>query len=70
MGAPARTPAAVIDKLNSEINSVLADPIIGARLAEIGGIPLATSPVDFGKVIADETEKWAKVVKFCGAKVG
>jgi len=70
MGAPARTPAAVIDKLNSEINSVLADLNMRARLAEIGGIPLVTSPSDFGKLVADETEKWAKVVKFCGAKVG
>lgn len=70
MGAPKGTPAAVIDKLNREINSALVDPNIGARLAEIGGIPLVSSPADFGELIAAETEKWAKVVKFCGAKVG
>ena len=70
MGAPRGARAAVIELLNSEINSALADPSIAARLAEIGGTPLAGSPAAFGKLIADETEKWAKVVKFSGAKPG
>jgi len=70
MGSPRGTTVEVVDKLNSEINSALADPGIRARLAEIGGIPLAGSPADFGRLIADETEKWAKVVKFSGAKPG
>jgi tripartite-type tricarboxylate transporter receptor subunit TctC len=66
--APKNTPTAVIDKLNKEINAGLADPDIKARLADLGGTPLAGSPADFGKLVADETEKWAKVVKFSGAK--
>jgi tripartite-type tricarboxylate transporter receptor subunit TctC len=66
--APKNTPTAVIDKLNKEINADLADPDIKARLADLGGTPLAGSPADFGKLVADETEKWAKVVKFSGAK--
>jgi tripartite-type tricarboxylate transporter receptor subunit TctC len=70
LGAPRGVPAEVVDRLNSEINSGLADASIRARLAEIGGIPLTGSPADFGKLIADETEKWAKVVKFSGAKPG
>jgi tripartite-type tricarboxylate transporter receptor subunit TctC len=62
------TPAEIIDKLNREINSVVADPEMKARLADLGGTPLAGSPADFGKLISDETEKWAKVVKFAGIK--
>ncbi len=69
LGAPKATPAEVIDKLNKEVNAALADPKLRARLAEIGGTPLAGSPADFGKLIVDDTEKWAKVVKFSGAKV-
>ena len=68
VGAPKGTPAAVIEKLNREINIALADPKMKAKLAELGGMIMAGSPADFGKVIADETEKWAKVVKFSGAK--
>ena len=68
IGAPKNTPAEIIDKLNKEINAGLADPKIKARLADLGGTVLAGSPADFGKLIADETEKWAKVVKFSGAK--
>jgi len=67
-GAPKATPAAIVDKLNQETNAALADPRIKARLAELGGNVLAGSPVDFGKLIAAETEKWAKVVKFGGIK--
>jgi tripartite-type tricarboxylate transporter receptor subunit TctC len=66
--APKNTPTEVIDKLNKEINAGLADPDIKARLADLGGTPLAGSPADFGKLVAGETEKWAKVVKFSGAK--
>jgi tripartite-type tricarboxylate transporter receptor subunit TctC len=68
VGAPKNTPAEIIDKLNKEINAGLADPNIKARLADLGGTPLAGSPADFGKLVADETEKWAKVVKFSGAR--
>src|SRR5262244_3331199 len=68
VGAPKNTPSQIIDKLNKEINAGLADPKIKARLAELGGTPLVVSPADFGKLIADETEKWGKVVKFTGIK--
>ena len=68
VGAPENTPAEIIDKLNREINSVVADPKMKARLAELGGTPLAGSPAEFGKLISAETEKWAKVVKFAGIK--
>jgi len=68
VGAPRNTPAEIIDKLNREINAALADPKIKARLADLGDTVLPGSPTDFGKLIADETEKWAKVVKFSGAK--
>jgi tripartite-type tricarboxylate transporter receptor subunit TctC len=68
IGAPRRTPAVVIDKLNKEINVAFGDPRIKARFAELGGTALVGSPAEFGKLIADETEKWAKVVKFSGAK--
>ena len=59
--APTNTPAEIIEKLNNAINAGLADPKITARLAEMGGILLAGSPSDFGKLIAEETEKWGKV---------
>jgi len=68
VGAPKNTPAEIVDKLNKEINAGLADPNIKARLADLGGTPLAGSPADFGTLVADETEKWAKVVKFSGAR--
>ena len=69
VGAPRNTPAEIINKLNKEINAGLADPKIKTRVADMGGTVLAGSPADFGKLIADETEKWGKVVKFAGAKV-
>jgi tripartite-type tricarboxylate transporter receptor subunit TctC len=67
-GAPKNTPVQIVDKLNSEINAALADPKMKARLADLGGKVLPGSPAEFGKHIADETEKWAKVIKFAGIK--
>ena len=68
IGAPKGTPVEIIDMLNKEINAALGDPKMKARLADLGGTPLLGSPADFGKLIADETEKWGKVVKFAGVK--
>jgi tripartite-type tricarboxylate transporter receptor subunit TctC len=68
IGAPKETPLEIVNKLNGEINAALADPKMKARLADLGGTPLLGSPADFGKLIAEETEKWGKVVKFSGAK--
>jgi tripartite-type tricarboxylate transporter receptor subunit TctC len=68
VGAPTNTPGNIVDKLNKEISVALTDPKIGARLAELGGTVLLGSPTDFGKLIADETEKWAKVIRFAGIK--
>jgi tripartite-type tricarboxylate transporter receptor subunit TctC len=68
VGAPRNTPAEIIDKLNREINAGLADTKMMARLAELGSAPMPLSPTEFGASIADETEKWAKVVKFAGIK--
>jgi Tripartite tricarboxylate transporter family receptor len=68
VGAPKNTPSQIIDKLNETINAGLADPKIKARFADLGGTPLVGSAADFRKLIAEETEKWAKVVKFSGAR--
>ena len=68
VGAPKNTPTDIVDKLNKEINAGLADPKIKARMADLGGTVLAGSPADFGKLVAEETEKWAKVIKFAGIK--
>ena len=68
IGAPKNTPAEIIDILNREIKAALADPKMRARLGDLGATVLPGSPADFGKLIADETEKWAKVVKFAGIK--
>ena len=68
LGAPKNTPAEIIEKLNKEINAGLAAPKIKAAIADMGGTVLAGSPADFGKLIADETEKWAQIVKFSGAR--
>ena len=68
IGAPKDTATEIIDKLNKEINAGLADPKLKARLADLGGTVLAGSPAEFGRLIADETEKWARVVKFAGIK--
>ena len=68
VGAPKNTPAEIIEKLNTRINAGLADPQLKARLADLGGAVLPGSPADFGKLIAEETAKWAKVVKFAHIK--
>jgi tripartite-type tricarboxylate transporter receptor subunit TctC len=68
VGAPKNTPAEIVNKLNKEINAALADPKMKARLADLGGTALSGSPADFGKFVADETEKSAKVVKFANIK--
>jgi tripartite-type tricarboxylate transporter receptor subunit TctC len=69
VGAPRTTPVEIIDKLNKEINAGLADPRIKARITDLGYTVLASSPADFGRFITAYTEKWAKVIKFSGAKV-
>jgi tripartite-type tricarboxylate transporter receptor subunit TctC len=69
MGAPKKTPPEIIAKLNNEINAVLADPEVKKRLIELGGDPVIATPEEFGAMIAAETEKWEKVVKFAGIKV-
>jgi tripartite-type tricarboxylate transporter receptor subunit TctC len=69
MGAPKKTPPEIIARLNREINAVLAEPEIRKRLVELGGEPVIATPEDFGAMIAAETEKWEKVVKFAGIKV-
>jgi tripartite-type tricarboxylate transporter receptor subunit TctC len=69
MGAPAKTPPEVIDKLNKEINAVLSDPVIKARFASLGAEPMLMTPSEFGKYIASETEKWGKVVEAAHIKV-
>jgi tripartite-type tricarboxylate transporter receptor subunit TctC len=68
VGAPKGTPVEIIEKLNREISAGLADPKMKSRFAELGITPMALSPAGFAKLIADETDKWAKVVKFSGAK--
>jgi tripartite-type tricarboxylate transporter receptor subunit TctC len=68
IGAPKNTPTEIVEKLNKEINAALADPTIKARLAELGGTVLAGSPDNFGKLIAEETEKWAKVIRAANIK--
>ncbi len=69
IGMPKNTPTDVIAKMNAEVNKALADPVMQKRLAELGGVSIAGTPADFGKVIVAETEKWAKVVQISGAKV-
>jgi tripartite-type tricarboxylate transporter receptor subunit TctC len=68
VGAPKNTPAEIIDRLNKEINAGLADPKLEARLGELGGTPLAVSPDGFGKLFAEDTEKWGKVVRATNIK--
>jgi tripartite-type tricarboxylate transporter receptor subunit TctC len=68
IGAPKNTPAAVVNRLNAEINAALADPALKAKVTALGGMVLPGSAAEFGKFVADETAKWAKVVKFSGAR--
>ena len=68
VGAPRATPKEIVEKLNREINAGLADPKIAARLAELGSVPMPLSPTEFGKLLADDTEKWAKVIRATNIK--
>ncbi len=68
IGAPKNTPPEIVERLNREINAGLAYPQLKAKLDELGSMPLPGSPADFGKFIANETAKWAKVVKFANIK--
>ena len=68
IGAPKGTPAEIVERLNREVNAALADPAVKARMADLGSEPLSGSVADFAKLIAKETEKWAKVVKFAAIK--
>jgi tripartite-type tricarboxylate transporter receptor subunit TctC len=68
IGVPKNTPAEIIDKVNAAINAALADPATKARLAELGAIALPGSPADFGKLLADETEKWGRVIRAANIK--
>jgi tripartite-type tricarboxylate transporter receptor subunit TctC len=68
IGAPANTPAEIINRLNKEVNAALVDPKIVARLAELGVEPMSMTPAEFGKFIADEIEKWGKVIRMAGIK--
>jgi tripartite-type tricarboxylate transporter receptor subunit TctC len=68
IGAPAKTPAAIVDKLNREINAAFTDPAMKAKFANIGGEPLPGSVAGFGRLISEDTEKWARVVRAAGLK--
>ena len=70
LGAPKNTPAEIVERLNREVTAALADPKIKAHLADIGSVPIPMSSANYGKLIAEETEKWAKVIKFAGIKAG
>ena len=69
IGAPKSTPAEIVDKLNTEINAILTDPKVKAQLVNLGAVATPMSPADFEKLLAHETEKWGKVIKFAGIKV-
>jgi len=68
VGAPKSTPAEIVDKLNSEINAALSDATMKDRMADLGGTALPGAPAAFGRLIADEIEKWAKVIRFAGIR--
>ena len=68
IGVPKGTSAEIVERLNREVNAVLTNPVVKARMAELGSEIFTGSPADFGKLVAEETEKWAKVVKFAGIK--
>jgi len=69
IGAPKGTPANIVERINKSVNDALADPKMKVRLADLGGIPMGGTPADFGKVMASETAKWEKAVKFSGASI-
>jgi tripartite-type tricarboxylate transporter receptor subunit TctC len=69
IGAPKGTPANIVEKINKTVNDALVDPKMKGRLADLGGIPMGGTPADFGKVMASETAKWEKAVKFSGALI-
>ncbi len=69
VGAPKGTPKEIIEKLNHEVNEIIQEPAMKARLAELGGVPMVGTPEDFGKIVQSETDKWEKVVKFSGVRV-
>src|SRR5262249_15195479 len=68
IGVPKGTPAEIVERLNREVNAVLTDPVVKTRMVELGSEIFTGSPTDFAKLVAEETEKWAKVVKFAGLK--
>src|SRR5215470_5230202 len=68
IGAPKNTPTEIIHKLSNEISAALADPKMKARIADLGGAPFVLSPADFGKLISEDTEKWAKVIRAANIK--
>ena len=68
VGAPKGTPAEIVERLNREVNAALVDPAVKARMADLGSEPMPGSVADFARLVAEETEKWAKVVKFAGLK--
>jgi tripartite-type tricarboxylate transporter receptor subunit TctC len=68
LGAPKNTSAEIVDKLNSQVNVALADPKMKAQIANLGAMPFRSSPADFGKLIADDTERWAKVIRTANIK--
>jgi tripartite-type tricarboxylate transporter receptor subunit TctC len=70
VGAPAGTPAEIVERLNKDINAILAEPTMKARVSDLGMTPHVVTPASYAKLIADETEKWGKVVKFSSAKPG
>ena len=70
LGAPAGTPTAIVDKLNAGVNAALADPKLKARILDLGGVPMPMSPAEFGRFLAEETEKWAKVIRAANIKPG
>jgi tripartite-type tricarboxylate transporter receptor subunit TctC len=70
IGVPRNTPSDIVDRLNREINAALADPAMKTQIANLGSTILVSTPAEFGRLIADETEKWGKVVKLSGAKAG
>jgi tripartite-type tricarboxylate transporter receptor subunit TctC len=68
IGAPKNTPPEIVDRLNKEINTALADPKMKARLADLGAVPMSMTPAEFGKFIASETDKWGKVIRDANIK--